>query len=369
MIPATEYNKRQRHNFCIAKILIAMGCPVFPCDTETKSPLIPGWKYRDTHISAEQRNAIREEFIARNGFKPFHVGSTLSNATLLRFLREFPDAVYGIPCGLAGVAVVDADQKHDGPRLLAEFIEVHGGWPEGVITIPTRDGGQHHYFINDADLTNSAGGMKAFGCDIRGNNGLCIAPASWRKDGKTYGTLDDLVGFAKAYKAKLLVPMPDFMKAKIGQAVSGSIPNPNANNEVTATLKELRALGMAGGGDDDLAEQIGAQALTPWFQHYCANTRWGEDATSSAYRFRYLQMVRAMLPELSAGEGFSILCYASDNDLEEVGEYVGDRTKGKDETGVFTLANFARDWNRAKYSKFNPGLPANGEAFGVAEEL
>jgi hypothetical protein len=237
-----------------------------------------------------------------------------------------------------------------------------------VVTIPTRGGGQHHYFINDVGLTNSAGGMKKLGCDIRGNNGLCIAPGSWRMDGKTYGTIDDLVRFAKAYREKRLVPIPDFVKAKIGQAVGGSIPNPNASKEETATLKELRSLGMADGGDDDVADELGAENLIPWFRHFCESTKWGEDDSASAYRFRFVQMVRAMLPELSAGEGLSILCSVADNGLEEIGEYAGDRNRGKDETGVFTLANFARDWNRARYSKFNPGFPSMGEAFGAVGE-
>ena len=263
--------------------------------------------------------------------------------------------------------MIDADKKDDGPRLLAELVEANGGWPQGIISIPTRGGGQHHYGINDADLTNSAGGMKKLGCDIRGINGLCIAPGSWRIDGGKYGTLDDLARFANAITKKQLVPLPDYIKAKIGEAVR-PVSNLDVSKDVNAILNELRAGGMAEGSNDDVAEELGAGALIPWFNHFRANGVWADDS-ASVYRFRFLQMVRAMMPDLSAGEGLSILTYVAENGLEEVGEYAGDRTKHRDETGLYTLANFSRDWNQSKHSKCNPGFPTLGTAFGAVKEL
>src|SRR6516162_532834 len=57
--------------------------------------------------------------------------------------KEFPDAVFGIELGRAGLIVVDAD-RHGGPDGVTALADLGPLPPHPIVQTPS--GGEHHYF-------------------------------------------------------------------------------------------------------------------------------------------------------------------------------------------------------------------------------
>jgi hypothetical protein len=378
----TNENERRSTNRLIALELVKIGIPVFP--SSGKTPLVIMWHTLDSVVNGaayyDQRELAVDRYVEKHGREPKFVGCTVNEKTIKQMWREYPDAVPSIACGPAGLIVIDADAKDDGLALLAAFMAEHGGTPDGALCIPTRDGGGHWYYTNPEHLNSSPGSMKReLGCDVRGRTGQSVAPAAWREDGKRYGTMHDLKMFMEAIKAKTLVPLPDCLRIKIkssGEHTDATV-TASRNIEERETLIELRAAGC--GKPDGVNEDDGLlfdpAELYLAYQAYLelpvqgvkTADRFG-DLSMSAHRFRFLQMVRATYWCMSAVEGLSVcVCLSQTDNLDDItGDYIGDRSKNR-EAGCFNLEGFARDWVKAKNSKFNPGLPTDGLAFGEVE--
>ena len=232
-------NERRSTNGKIARNLIAIGVPVFV--SSGKVPLVTAFNQLDTDITPEQRDSILTKYAAEHdGQTPKFIGATLDLSKVKAFFHSFPDAVTSIACGPANLVVFDADKKNDGPNLLGAFIAEQGGMPKGALCIPTKSGGEHWYFLNAQKLSNRSGAFgRDMGTDVRGMGGQTVAPGSWREDGKRYGSDQDFARFCRAIVSKSLVPVPQFMVDKIGEA-SGQIKEGEASDDkISAGIKHL----------------------------------------------------------------------------------------------------------------------------------
>jgi len=206
---------QNKHN---AMALARAGIPTFP--SSGKVPLIKSYNRRDTEISPEDREAAiaaaREE---GNKQLTIFVGAT-TNPDIVKRMWRHPnqDAVPSVACGPAGLVVIDADTKFDGPNRIAKLFDEHGGVPEGVHVIKTQSGGRHYIFADPENaFTNSAGALKKqYGCDVRGRGGQFVAPGSIREDGKRYGDQAALKAFIQSYTEGTIPPLPDYIVELIG---------------------------------------------------------------------------------------------------------------------------------------------------------
>lgn len=211
---------RRAHNKNVGHRLIAAGIPVFA--SKNKSPMPTIWQQLDTDISDDAKDASRKRRKSEGKPPPTMFGSTGDPKRWDRMLSEFgADCTTSICCGLAGVVVIDADIKDDkdGPALLAEYLDEHGGVPEGTVILTSRSGAKHYVFADrDGKYGNGEGQIsKRLNCNVRGRTGQIVAPGSWRADGKRYGSLDDLQGFIAAITDGTLPDLPQCLADLIGE--------------------------------------------------------------------------------------------------------------------------------------------------------
>lgn len=238
---------RQNTNKENALALAMAGVPVFPASGDTKTPLIKAFNKLDSAIPEDEREQYRAQYREENDTteNPVHIGATTNKATIHKIWRKFPNAVPAIACGPAGLVVLDADVKNNGPGLLGAKFAEHGGLPEGAIVVETQSGGQHIYFSDSAgEFTNRAGALKRdCGTDVRGKGGQTIAPGSWLENGKRYGDRADLVKFIKAWRGKKLPELPAFARDMIGQSagLDGETPLSDSDPVVKSLIEQLGA--------------------------------------------------------------------------------------------------------------------------------
>jgi hypothetical protein len=183
-------------NILIGSDLMRAGVKVFPCrefGARLKSPYLNG------------------------GFKQATTDILIGEV----WAWKFPYAVWGLPCALNNVLVLDADRhgKGDGvANLLALFARYGFEWRD-VPTVATPNSGYHFYFNRPAGL----GPTKARLCeavDVR-DNGYVIAPECQMGDGRWYrlveGTLSD---FAEAIAARALPDPPEWMLSMLVQPLA-----------------------------------------------------------------------------------------------------------------------------------------------------
>lgn len=114
-------------------------------------------------------------------------GKTTDPAVINADFDKWPDANVGIATGPdSGIFVVDVDAKHNG---LANWqkIAAEVGPITPTVTAHTPTGGRHYYFrwpVGEP-ITNSVGKL-APGVDIRGRDGIVVAPPSVRADVGSY---------------------------------------------------------------------------------------------------------------------------------------------------------------------------------------
>jgi hypothetical protein len=245
----TNYNKE------LAVALARAGIPVFLCKSEDKTPLPLAWERLDTTIPPEEREAKRRKYVDEKGREPQYIGCTLNTELIRKWFRENKTALPAISCGPAGLYVVDNDKKfdddgnliNDGVALFDAFAEPHGGLPEGVFSLRTPRGGRHVYFdgTDTASLGCRRGSLTKdkYETDLKGTGGYVLAVSAIRAtDCKSYGTKADLKTFLAAYKAKKLVPVPQFIRDAIGTKPEGTVGESNSVSErdVQALVAELR---------------------------------------------------------------------------------------------------------------------------------
>jgi hypothetical protein len=230
---------RQLTNRTNAKLFAQAGLYVFV--SSGKTPLIPRFNRIDTQLTQDEREAAIEEYEAKHGRPPIHVGATKDAMVIKKMFNAFPDAVTSIACGPSGLVIIDADSKDNGPELLGKHFEEHG-LPEGCVVIPTQSGGLHYIFKDpDGKYTNAAGALKKqYGCDVRGQY---IAPGSMREDGKCYGAQKDAIRFLRAYTHGTLPELPSHIVELIGTLSEGETPLNDSDPTVKSLLEQLGANG------------------------------------------------------------------------------------------------------------------------------
>lgn len=229
---------RRLTNLTNAKAFAQVGLYVFV--SSGKTPLIPRFNKIDTQLTDEEREAAIEEFEAKHGKPPIHVGATKDPKVIKKMFKAYPDSVWSIACGPSKIVVIDADAKDNGPELIGAYFKEHG-LPEGCVVIPTQSGGQHYIFRDpDSKFTNSAGVLKTrYGCDVRGARGQYISPGSIREDGKTYGTQKDMLRFVNAYTHGTLPELPQHIVELIGQSPEGTVNKDVSDSEIAPVLQAL----------------------------------------------------------------------------------------------------------------------------------
>lgn len=177
----------KQFNSLAACFLMIGGVKIFPCREGGSSAKAP---------------------YTRGGFKE----ATAEASLVQPWFSTFPSAVWGLPCAMNNVIVLDADRhgKGDGVANLIALFERLGFNPRSIPTVATPNGGYHFYFKRPSDL----GRTKARLCeavDIR-DNAYVIAPDCQMLDGRRYqlveGTLPD---FAEAVAGGWLPEPPPWM--------------------------------------------------------------------------------------------------------------------------------------------------------------
>lgn len=175
------------HNILIGSDLMRAGVKVFPC--------------------RELGGTVKAPYI-NGGFKQATTDILIGEV----WAWKFPNAVWGLPCALNNVLVLDADRhgKGDGVANLLALFAQHGFDWRNVPTVATPNSGYHFYFNRPAGL----GPTKARLCeavDVR-DNGYVIAPECQMGDGRWYRLVEGgLTQFAEAIAARLLPDPPEWM--------------------------------------------------------------------------------------------------------------------------------------------------------------
>lgn len=237
VVPFVDNTRARRlDNLGNAKLLIKSGLYIFV--SSGKTPLIPRFNKIDTQLTQDEREKAVEEYDAKHGEPPIHVGATNDPAVVSKMFKRYPDAVPSIACGPSKLVVVDADIKDNGPELIGKRFDEHG-LPEGTVVVPSQSGGKHYIFKDpDNKFTNAAGALKRdYGCDLRGAGGQYVAPGSMREDGKTYGTRKDLIAFLRAYTQSTLPELPAHIVDLIGtEGEAAQIVN---DADISHVIREL----------------------------------------------------------------------------------------------------------------------------------
>lgn len=142
------------HHIAAGKCSCSRGAK---CPAAGKHPLISEWQHRAT-------TAVEE---------------------VAAWWEMWPTANIGIVTGEAsGIVALDVDPRHGGDDTLAEHERDYHPLPE-TVRVLTGGGGTHYLFSPPPQLGNSAGGLGP-GLDIRGHNGIIVAPPSRHLSGRAY---------------------------------------------------------------------------------------------------------------------------------------------------------------------------------------
>ena len=126
--------------------------------------------------------------------------------------RDHPGTVWGLPCALNNVLVLDADRhgNGDGVAILYELFKRHQFDSRSIPAVTTPRNGMHFYFGRPSGLGQTRGTL-AHAVDIR-DNAYVIAPGCRMADGSMYrlveGTLEQ---FAQAIGTQSLPEPPEWM--------------------------------------------------------------------------------------------------------------------------------------------------------------
>lgn len=193
------------HNIAIGSFLMRSGVKVFPC--------------------RELGGTLKAPYM-KGGFKHATTDSLIGEV----WAWKFPQAVWGLPCALNNILVLDADRhgKGDGVANLLALFNRHGFDWHDVPTVATPNDGYHFYFNRPAGL----GQTKAHLCeavDVR-DNAYVIAPECMMGDGRWYRLVEGgLREFAEVIVARHLPDPPEWLIKMIvhepGPKWRGGAPN------------------------------------------------------------------------------------------------------------------------------------------------
>lgn len=351
LVVTTDDRARRATNFQNAMQLAKAGVAIFP--TVDKVPMVRAFNRLDDEIPPAEKNAIRKDVLEKHGAAPVHIGATRRLSTVKRLWHKFPDATPSIAPGPNRLIVIDPDRKNDGPAKFAKFCEAKGGLPDGAVCIPTRDGGQHIYFRNPEGLGNSAGTLKALGCDVKGVGGQVVAPGSIREDGKTYGSKDDLLRFLRAFTSNSLPELPSFVRNAIGNSAATVTDNDNA---VKAAVERLDAETWPDFSDvfDPTIGKYDLKALA-LDNRELAELYAAPSLDRSDNRFKVARHLLREWPDMPVEDLAAFFV-----EWDGAGEFVD----GTAAQGEFNSRSIAREWAK------NQGLSkaSNGDAFGAVDD-
>lgn len=211
-------------NIITGSTLMRAGVKVFPC--------------------RELGAAVKAPYI-NGGFKQSTTDILMGEV----WAHKFPHAVWGLPCALNNVLVLDADRhgKGDGVANLLALFARHGFDWRDVPTVATPNNGFHFYFNRPAGI----GSTKANLCDsvdVR-DNGYVIAPECQMGHGPWYRLVGgSLTQFAEVIAARLLPDPPEWMMPMLvhpprSQRTSlrkpASVDDEPAKNQIKGLLKAV----------------------------------------------------------------------------------------------------------------------------------
>ena len=144
----------------------------------------------------------------------------------------------GIACGPSRLLVVDEDT----PSGFAKFAASVGEIVPKTYTVQTGNG-SHFYFDATGlpELSNQAGALQHYGCDVRGAGGYVVGAGSLHSSGARYVELDD----------REPVPVPQWLVAALSTRVNGSVHSLSAEPFAElgiAALPDVIAAPSGGGG-------------------------------------------------------------------------------------------------------------------------
>ena len=196
--------------------LARSGRPVFPCDPETKAPLVA------------------------NGFKT----ASTDPGQIERWFAGA--AMIGMPTGkVTNTVVIDLDGEAGLDAFIA--LEREHGWAlDYAVTVRTPNG-LHAYYKHPGSEVRCSAGAIAPHVDARADGGYVIAPGSVRTDGRRYELQDGQVG-------RSLAPMPTWLlelareRGRTLPAESDAlIPVGSRHHALVRFCGTLRAMGLCEG--------------------------------------------------------------------------------------------------------------------------
>lgn len=207
-------------NISTGAALMHAGVMVFPCQEGGLSAKAP---------------------YTRRGFKD----ATTDMLSSDRWSLMFPGAVWGLPCALNGVLVLDADRhgKGDGVDNIMALFAHHRFDCRTVPVVATPNRGYHFYFRRPEWL----GRTKAKLCnavDVR-DNAYVIAPDSNLGDGRGYSLVaGTLPQFAKSIADRSLIDPPPWLSSMLLPAPTPAPPAREAaeRSEDAAVLNQIKAI-------------------------------------------------------------------------------------------------------------------------------
>ena len=221
--------ERRRHNRELALAYAGAGVAILPVGSN-KLPIGYAFDQLDTDISAEEREELRQDFLAEKGFEPFYIGSSRNPDVICEWFRQKPDLLFGVCGGVNNLMWLDIDidaaKGKDGPAKIAKWLKDSGhAWPAGTPITLTRSCGQHVAFKSDGSFGNHEGAFSALNTNVRGRAGYVVAQGCVREDGARYTALDGTPMFLDAWRDGIISPVPDFVRAAIA---SGGSPGREA---------------------------------------------------------------------------------------------------------------------------------------------
>lgn len=348
---------RRAHNLSVGHRLIAAGVPVFA--SLNKGAVIPVWQKLDTDVTEHQKEAKREEKRAKGKPIPKLFGSTCDAIGWERMHAAYRDCTASICCGLAGIVVIDADfgdDGEDGPALLADYLDKHGGVPEGTVILTSRTGAKHYVFRDrERKYSNAEGRIhRVLNCNVRGRAGQIVAPGSWRVDGKRYGTLDDLQRFIDAITEETLPDLPQCLADLIGEQSGASVSD--SDPKVQADMLRLETEEWP-----DYADVLGPGQRLDFERMKRGSDKFRETMDNPRGDYSGNSFSAASCIKGAGGDALDFAVLMREH-VDVFGELVDQ--KGKGVKGVYTIRNIAKDFHGA-----TPSYVAwsEGEAFEAVE--
>ena len=113
---------------------------------------------------------------ARHGWKD----ASLDPEQVKKWWKRWPKANIGIACGPSGIVIIDIDVEKGGEETWAQIKRDNPTIKDSAIQAITQSGGRHLYYAANpgVSITNGKAERLGAGVDVRGADGIVIAPGS-----------------------------------------------------------------------------------------------------------------------------------------------------------------------------------------------